>query len=514
MLQINKLKLTHQKDFRVLLEDFSMTINSGDKVVLIGEEGNGKSTLLKWIADPAMVADYVDAEGNRVTNGEVTAFLPQELSEAQKELSVRDYFSAIPVFLAADPAERGRLASSLGFSPALFEAERPMGTLSGGERIKLQMAGILMGRPDILLLDEPSNDIDIQTLAWMEKMIRQFPGSVLFVSHDETLIERTANRVVLLEQLRHKQIPRVTVANMPFREFMEERSRAFSKQAKNAASERREERKAKERFHRIQQAVEHAQDTISRADPAGGRLLKKKMKAVKSMERRYARDHEQMTEMPEMETAITIRLDRQQAMPAGKTVLDMEIPELTSPSGEKLATNLSLFVRGPEKLCIIGRNGCGKTTLLRAVAGELTRRGDLKACYMPQNYEEVLPMDSTPVAYLAPSGKKEEVTQARTYLGSMKYTQEEMLHPIRELSGGQKAKLLLLKMSLTEANVLILDEPTRNFSPLSAPEIRAILADFPGAIISVSHDRKFITEVCDKVYELTEAGFRQSEMCW
>ena len=117
MLQINKLKLTHQKDFRVLLEDFSMTINSGDKVVLIGEEGNGKSTLLKWIADPAMVADYVDAEGNRVTNGEVTAFLPQELSEAQKELSVRDYFSAIPAFLTADPAERRRLASSLDFSP-------------------------------------------------------------------------------------------------------------------------------------------------------------------------------------------------------------------------------------------------------------------------------------------------------------------------------------------------------------------------------------------------------------
>ena len=126
--------------------------------------------------------------------------------------------------------------------------------------------------------------------------------------------------------------------------------------------------------------------------------------------------------------------------------------------------------------------------------------------YMPQNYEEVLPYDASPVEYLAPSGHKEEVTRVRTYLGSMKYTADEMFHPIRELSGGQKAKLLLLKISLTEADVLILDEPTRNLSPLSAPEIRAILRAFPGAVISVSHDRKFIQEVCPKVYTLGKEG--------
>ena len=94
----------------------------------------------------------------------------------------------------------------------------------------------------------------------------------------------------------------------------------------------------------------------------------------------------------------------------------------------------------------------------------------------------------------------------RTYLGSMKYTSDEMFHPIRELSGGQKAKLFLLKISLTEANVLILDEPTRNFSPLSGPEVRKILKQFPGTIISVSHDRKYISEVCDKVYRMTAEG--------
>ena len=115
-------------------------------------------------------------------------------------------------------------------------------------------------------------------------------------------------------------------------------------------------------------------------------------------------------------------------------------------------------------------------------------------------------MDLDPANYLAPSGSKEELTLARTYLGSMKYTPDEMFHPIRELSGGQKAKLLLLKMSMSDLDVLILDEPTRNFSPLSAPEVRQILASFSGAILSISHDRKYMEEVCTKVYRMTKDG--------
>ena len=129
---------------------------------------------------------------------------------------------------------------------------------------------------------------------------------------------------------------------------------------------------------------------------------------------------------------------------------------------------------------------------------------------MPQNYEALLDLDMTPVDYLDTSGEKEERTRIRTYLGALKYTADEMEHPIRELSGGQKAKVLLLKLSMSGANVLILDEPTRNFSPLSGPVIRKMLKEFPGAIISVSHDRKYLSEVCDKIYRLTPEGL-QSE---
>ena len=511
MLQINALTITHRKDLRMIIRDFGFVLKPGDKAVLVGEEGNGKSTLLKWIYDPSLIDYYADAEGTRTTQGELLGYLPQELSDEDKNKTVYQYFSELQAFQNANPADYYRISSELGFREEMFYSSQAMSSLSGGERVKLQMAGILLAAPDILLLDEPSNDIDIETLEWLEKLINKFPGGVLYISHDETLIERTANRVILVEQLRRKSVPRVTVANMPFRTFMEEREKSFSKQEQMAYSERREEKKAMERFRQIEQSVEHDLRTISRQDPAGGRLLKKKMKSVKAMERRYEREHDEMTEIPEKESAITIRFENQKSMPVGKTVLDLSLPYLQSPNGSILAKNINLQIKGPERICIIGPNGVGKTTLIRKIAEELCSRTDLSACYMPQNYEEELPFDLTPVEYLAPSGVKDEITMVRTFLGAMKYTSDEMFHPVRELSGGQKAKLFLLKMSLTEANVLILDEPTRNFSPLSGPEVRGILRQFPGTIISVSHDRKYISEVCNKIYEMTAEGLTISE---
>ena len=192
-------------------------------------------------------------------------------------------------------------------------------------------------------------------------------------------------------------------------------------------------------------------------------------------------------------------------MPAGKTVLNLCLEHLRIPGsdgGQILAENISLRIKGPEKICIVGQNGSGKTTLMKKIAEELLERGDIHAAYMPQDYAELLDMDKTPVAYLAQSDDKEETTRIRTYLGSMKY----MDHSAAELSGGQKAKLLLLKMSMSGADVLILDEPTRNFSPLSGPVIREVLKDYGGTIISISHDRKYIEEVCDRIYRLTRKG--------
>lgn len=236
------------------------------------------------------------------------------------------------------------------------------------------------------------------------------------------------------------------------------------------------------------------------------------------MENRYEREDADLTEMPEKEEAIFFKLgDKNTTIPAGKTVIEYELARLTAPKTDDgaaervLSENIFLRIRGAEKICIVGANGAGKTTLIRKIAEELLNRKDLNAIYMPQNYEELLDLSQTPVAYLDTTGDKEERTRIRTYLGSLKYTADEMDHPIRELSGGQKAKVLLLKMSLSGANVLILDEPTRNFSPLSGPVIRRLMKEYGGAIISISHDRKFITEVCDTVYELTKNGLSKKE---
>ena len=272
-----------------------------------------------------------------------------------------------------------------------------------------------------------------------------------------------------------------------------------------ARKERSEYQKQQEKFRQIYQRVEHEQNVISRGAPGEAAALKKHMHRMKAYEARFEKEYENMTEMPETEDAIFIKFGEKASIPAGKVVLEYVLPKLMI--GERvLAENVVLNVRGPEKVCIIGKNGCGKTTLLRKIAEEMLARTDIKVSYMPQNYEELLDMEQTPVDFLCEVGDKDEVSKVRTYLGSMKYTADEMGHKIRDLSGGQKAKLLLLKMSMSGSNVLILDEPTRNFSPLSNPVIRNMLKNFDGAILTVSHDRKYIEEVATKVYELTEQG--------
>ncbi len=223
-----------------------------------------------------------------------------------------------------------------------------------------------------------------------------------------------------------------------------------------------------------------------------------------------------MTEMPEEENPIFFKLGgKERKIPDGKTVVEYDLPKLsiTEETGEEraLSTDIFLRIRGSEKICIVGNNGSGKTTFIRKLACDMLMRSDINVQYMPQNYEDLLELNMTPVEFLKQKGDKEEDTMIRTYLGALKYTTDEMEHPIRELSGGQKAKVLLLKMSMSDANVLILDEPTRNFSPLSGPVIRTMLKEFQGAIISISHDRKYIDEVCDKIYELTENGLREKD---
>ena len=514
MLQIKDLTITHRKDLRIILEKFNMTLNDGDKAVIIGEEGNGKSTLMKWIYDPQMAEEYTECEGELITAGEVMRYLPQELPDADKSKSLYEYFSEGDLFFDKDPKELSELAKEFNVPIDFFYSEQSMGSLSGGEKVKAQLLRIIIDKPSVLLLDEPSNDIDISTLELLEKLINGWKQIVLFISHDETLIENTANVVIHIEQIMRKSKSRYTIVRDGYRNYIEKRAENFQRQEQQALNDRRAKKIRDEKYKRVYASVDSALANISKgARDAPGKNLKDKMHTVKAMGKRFAKEDENMTKMPEQEEAIFFKLGADDArMPAGKTVIEYQLDELRTPDDTKvLAKDIFLRVRGPEKICIVGTNGAGKTTLLKKMAKELLSRSDIKAQYMPQNYEELLDLDMTPVEFLDETGDKEVRTRIRTYLGSLKYTADEMDHPIRELSGGQKAKVLLLKMSLSDANVLILDEPTRNFSPLSGPVIRKMIALFPGAVISISHDRKFIDEVCTTVYTLTERGLHKNE---
>ena len=505
MLQIKDLTITHRKDLRIILEKFNMTLNDGDKAVIIGEEGNGKSTLMKWIYDPQMAEEYTECEGELITAGEVMRYLPQELPDADKSKSLYEYFSEGDLFFDKDPKELSELAKEFNVPIDFFYSEQSMGSLSGGEKVKAQLLRIIIDKPSVLLLDEPSNDIDISTLELLEKLINGWKQIVLFISHDETLIENTANVVIHIEQIMRKTKSRYTIV----RNYIEKRAEDFQRQEQQALNDRRAKKIRDEKYKRVYDSVDSALANISKgARDAPGKNLKDKMHTVKAMGKRFEKEDENMTKMPEQEEAIFFKLGSDDArMPAGKTVIEYSLDELRTPDNTKiLAKDIFLRVRGPEKICIVGTNGVGKTTLLKKMVKELLARSDIKVQYMPQNYEELLDLNVTPVEFLDEIGDKKVRTRIRTYLGSLKYTADEMEHPIRELSGGQKAKVLLLKMSLSDANVLILDEPTRNFSPLSGPVIRKMISLFPGAVISISHDRKYIDEVCTKVYTLTENG--------
>lgn len=511
MVQIKNLTISHRKDLRVILADFNMVLNPGDKAVIIGEEGNGKSTLIRWIYDPEMVDSYAECEGERILNSERLGFLPQELPEADKAKTLYEFFSEANLFFDKNPAELAALAGKFRVPQDFFYSDQLMGSLSGGEKIKAQLLRLFIDEPTALLLDEPSNDIDIATLELLEHIINEWSGIVLFVSHDEVLIERTANMIIHIEQIMRKTKSRYTVAHLPYRTYIEERMTQFEAQERQALNDRREKKIRDEKYRRVMQSVEHALGDVSRQAPGVGKNLKDKMHTVKAMGKRFEREDENMAEMPEQEEAIFFKLGGANSqIPAGKTVIEYSLDTLTTPDGGRvLARDIFLRVRGSKKICIVGDNGAGKTTLLKKIADEMLARTDIHTEYMPQNYEELLDMEQTPVDYLDASGEKEERTRIRTYLGALKYTADEMDHPIRELSGGQKAKVFLLKLSLSNANVLLLDEPTRNFSPLSGPVIRQMVRDFPGAVISISHDRKYIEEVSDIVYRLGSNGLAE-----
>jgi ATPase subunit of ABC transporter with duplicated ATPase domains len=479
---------------RYFIKDLSFSLNKKDKLAIIGEEGNGKSTLVKCLLE---ICDYATLKGTINNKGNTIGYLPQQQENTQKSVfnylfdSTNAYYNKISDFY--------KYLNQLNISETLIH--QSMSSLSGGESVKIRILKLLLEDYDILFFDEPTNDLDIETLKWLEDFIIKCEKPILYVSHDETLLKKTANMIIHIEQRKKKTQCLCNVAKMDYTSYIETRTNSLENQARIAGNEKREFEKKEKILNQIKQKVDYQLNTISRSDPHGAKLLKKKMHSIKSQEKKL--NQTIITEKPDVEEEIHFFFENEE-IPNHKIVLEEKISELKI--GEKiLSKNIELNISGPSHVCIIGKNGVGKSTLLKAIYEKLKNRKDLKVGYMPQNYEEILNLEEN-VSDFITNHKASEITKSRMYLGNMNFTKEEMTTKIKNLSNGSIAKLLLIKLVLEECNVLILDEPTRNISPLSNPVIREVLKNFKGTIISISHDRLFINEVMDEIYELTKEG--------
>ena len=492
MLQLEKLTITHQKDLQDLVRDLDLVLNPGEKLAIIGEEGTGKSSLIKAIVAPQLLSSYAQLSGKITNHFHQFGYLPQALENEELQLTVMDFLYRDLDYGLFDFNLFYKYADQFGLDLEKFEANvQTMTSLSGGEKLKVQLLKILANDPDLLILDEPSSDLDLETLQWLEHFIQQSDKAILFISHDESLLSRAATAILHLELLKKRTEPRATFYRGSYDQYRQERKEGFEHQLRVAKKEREEHAKKMERHHRIHQSVEHVLRHTH--DSTAGRLLAKKMKNVLSQEKRLKKEAENLTEMPQDMDAIQLFFSEIKPLPASKILLSWEKKALAT------GQTISLQIRGQDKLVITGKNGIGKTRLLKLLLQDLQARPDLSVGYMPQHYEEEFEVQSTPLSFLASEADEEK---ARTLLASLKFTRQEVVHSLHDLSGGQKAKLFLARMVLAGNDVLLLDEPSRHFSPTSQPLIRQLLMDYTGAIISVSHDRRFIEEVAAIHYQL------------
>lgn len=512
MIEFNNISIMLKQNGREIIKNFNFVLNKDDKIAIIGEEGNGKSTLLKAVMDIKKVEEYAYVTGNIKKSSLKIGYLEQFLDEKWNECYLLDYFCKEDYDSEIDFDKYEKINeiyegfSKFNINSSLLDENVQIKTLSGGEKVKIQLIKILKNNPDVLLLDEPTNDIDIETLEWLEKFIVNINKPIIYISHDETLLERTANGIIHLEQLKNKTESKYAVERISYNEYVEKRNLSIDKQTQIANKQRAEYESQMKRFNQVYQKVEHQQNVITRADPHGAKLLKKKIKSLKSQQKRFEIEKEDFVEVPYVEEAITFKFDKDIYLPAGKRVIDNLCINELKVNDRILSKDIKLTVNGNEHVVIIGENGAGKTTFIKKIYEILKDRKDIKVGYMSQNYDDMLDLNMTVIEFLLPSYLKEDETKVRTFLGSLKFTNEEMISKLQSLSGGQKAKVLLLKLVIDKCNVLILDEPTRNLSPLSNPVIRKVLREYKGAIISVSHDRKYINEVCNRKLKLTNNG--------
>lgn len=496
-----------------LLDNVSMTSSNGDRVGLIGRNGSGKSTLLKVLAGVATLDDgsitksnqlrlaYVAQEPDFAAARSVFAAVSQGLGEVQA--SVLAYHEALHALANADDAAMQQLAdaqaemerhngwtansrveaalSRLGLDP-----DADLTALSGGMRKRVALARALVSDPNVLLLDEPTNHLDLDGILWLEKMLADFNGAILVVTHDRSFLDRVANRIAELDRGR-----------MTF--FIGNFSAYREKKLELLATELDQARK----FDKVlaQEEVWIRQGVQARCTRNEGRVRR-----LEQLRRERAQRRERIG---------NVRFAIDAGERSGKLVA--ELKDVSKQYGDKrLISHFSTLIMRGDKIGLVGPNGVGKTTLLKLILGDLApdggeiRRGTrLQVAYFDQLRAQL--DDNATLAdtisqgseFIEINGERKHVV---SYLGDFLFAPQRVRAPVKSLSGGERNRLLLARLFTRPANVLVLDEPTNDLDIETLELLESLLQEFSGTVFLVSHDRTFLDNVVTQVIAFEGEG--------
>ena len=503
----------------MILEDVSFSVNKGDRIGIVGPNGAGKTTLLSILSGEAgpttgnfyvrngYTVGYLKQRNHFFSEGTVlreaektfTRFHEMEkeihrLEEAISDHEHPDFNRNLEQYTAlmekykeqggyTYKSELKSVLRNMGFGES--EYDKKISMLSGGERTRLAMACMLLKQPDILMLDEPTNHLDLRMLEWLEQYLKAYKGTIIVVSHDRYFLDQLVNRIFEVSQC-HLTDYRGNYSEylIKHEERMEVALREYEKQQKE---------------------IEKQEEIIRRFKGHGTEKL---VNRAKSREKRLA--HMEVKDRPVTENN-RMKLTFHSEYKSGNDVMLAE--DLEKSFGErKLFDHVSFDIKKGERICIIGDNGVGKTTLLRILMGkEQADRGYLKIGHNVNfgYYDQgqlLLDENETVLGEMKNTYHLYTDTEMRSILGRFLFRGDDVFKQIRSLSGGEKAKLSLLKLMLSGANTLILDEPTNHLDIDAKEVVEDALLDFEGTLIIVSHDRYLLQKLPTRIFELTTDG--------
>ena len=521
MLNVHNLSVSFQGEY--LFEEVAFMLNAGDRVGLIGKNGAGKSTMLKLLSrelkpDSGTIAADKDVrigflkqdidfvKGRTILEEAYQAFgeiktLEQKLDDIHHQIETRtdyesesyhnlldmlsDYthrFDLIGGYLYQGETEKVLLG--LGFQRSDFD--KLTDSFSGGWRMRIELAKLLLQNNDILLLDEPTNHLDIESIIWLEQFLTTYSGAVVIVSHDKMFLDNVTNRTIEISVGKIYDYPK------PYSKFLELRQEIREQQL---ASQKNQEKK----IQQTEKLIEKFRAKASKASMA--QSLIKKLDKIERIE------------VDEEDNAV-MNVRFPVSVTPGKVVL--EIDDVSKSYGEKeVLSHVSLLVERGSKIAFVGQNGQGKTTLAKMIIGETDYQGIIKLGhnvqlgYFAQNQADYLDGELTVLDTMYHAADDTNRMKIRDILGSFLFRGDEVDKKVKVLSGGERNRLALAKMLLSDFNVLVMDEPTNHLDIKSKNVLKKALQQFEGTLIIVSHDRDFLQGLTDKVYEFKNKNIKE-----